>query len=194
MALSTIVLNGSMSDVVLVAVGIAFCYAIVRFVQVRLSRLDIPQPPHSFWFGHLGVVRKFNKAYPPDAAIHHLKNSISREYNLPDIYYLDLWPLIPPTVVVCSPELAAQVTTEQSCPKSPEIEKFLSPFLGKSNIISLNGKKWKELHAVFAPAFAPAYLRTLTDGMVDEVQLYRDKLSQLANSHAEFSMAKLTSI
>ncbi|OJD13923.1 hypothetical protein AJ78_05686 [Emergomyces pasteurianus Ep9510] len=190
MAVSSLISIASPTTLALfVAAATASSYIVSRFLHARRSCRHLPQPPHSFWFGHLLVAGRITQGFPPDAYIHHLLITISREYNFPDLFYLDLWPFADPMVVLCTPELAAQVTTEQAFPKDPSVNYYLSPFLGKSSIISVNGPKWKTLHSTFAPAFAPAYIRTLTDGMVDEVLIYHDNLSQLAKSKKPFSMS-----
>ncbi|EEH42401.2 uncharacterized protein PADG_07221 [Paracoccidioides brasiliensis Pb18] len=182
---------GPISIALFVAVASALYYIGARFLHARLSCRNLPQPPHSFWFGHILVAAKVSKSYPSNSCIHHLLITISREYNLPDVFYLDLWPFAYPMVILGAPELAAQVTTEQAFPKDPVVNEFLSPFLGKSSIISVNGAKWKALHSIFAPAFSPAYVRTLTDGMVDEVLLYYNKLAKFARSREVFSMSNI---
>ncbi|PGH33666.1 hypothetical protein GX50_03493 [[Emmonsia] crescens] len=191
MGISSLI-SASPTAIALFFVAATSCYYTVsRFLYARRSCRDLPQPPHSFWFGHLLVAGRITQAYPPNSYIHHLFITISREYDLPDVFYLDLWPFMGPMIVICSSELAAQVTTEQTFPKDPAVGHFLSPFLGKDSIISVNGSKWKTLHSIFVPAFAPAYIRTMTDGMLDEVLLYHDNLSQLAKSKESFSMSSL---
>ncbi|EDN07453.1 predicted protein [Histoplasma mississippiense (nom. inval.)] len=176
----------------LVGAVTTFSYTVSRFLHARLSCRHLPQPPHSFWFGHLLEVNKINRAYPTNVYIHHTLISLARKYDLPELYYLDLWPFVSPMVVLCKPELAAQVTTEQTFPKDPAVGRFFSPFLGKSSIISVNGPKWKGLHSTFVPAFAPAYIRTLADGMLDEVLIYHDNLAKFAKSQECFAMAPLS--
>ncbi|EQL38322.1 hypothetical protein BDFG_00679 [Blastomyces dermatitidis ATCC 26199] len=180
------------TTIALIAVATTACsYTVSRFLHARRACRDLPQPPHSFWFGHLIVAGKIFRNYPPDAYIHHLLITISREYDLPDLYYLDLWPMANPMIAVCSPELAAQITTEQAYPKDPAVGHFLTPFLGKSSILSVSGPKWKALHSTFVPAFAPAYLRSMAGGILDEVLIYHDNLCQLAKSEQPFSMASV---
>ncbi|OAX83193.1 hypothetical protein ACJ72_02448 [Emergomyces africanus] len=191
MAVSAFISVSPTTLALLVAAATASSYVVSRFLHARRSCRQLPQPPHSFWFGHLLVAGRISQGYRSDAYIHHLLITISREYDLPDLFYIDLWPFAHPMVVLCTPELAAQITTEQAFPKDPAVSEFLSPFLGKSSIISVNGPKWKTLHSIFAPAFAPAYIRTLTDGMVDEVLIYHDNLCQLAKSKESFSMSAL---
>ncbi|PGG97383.1 hypothetical protein GX51_07353 [Blastomyces parvus] len=183
-------ISHSATTIALFGLAVTACsYTVSRFLHARRACRDLPQPPHSFWFGHLIVAGKITRGYPHNVYFHHLAISISREYDLPDLFYLDLWPVANPMLVVCSPELAAQVTTEQAYPKDPAVGHFLTPFLGKSSIISVNGPKWKMLHSIFVPAFAPAYIRTLADGMLDEVLVYHDNLCQRAKSEQPFSMS-----
>ncbi|KAK2748635.1 hypothetical protein FQN55_004188 [Onygenales sp. PD_40] len=174
-----------------VAAVTALCYGFVRLVQVRRLGRDLPQPPHSFWFGHLRLLGELAKAYPHNTYIHHFLISIARDYDFPDIFYLDLWPFSKPTLVVCNHELVAQMTTERNFAKDSEVEKYLRPFLGKHSIISVNGPQWKALHAIFAPAFSPAYIRSMADGMVDEVLLMHNRLTQMAKSGETFSATEL---
>ncbi|EEH22863.2 hypothetical protein PABG_05074 [Paracoccidioides brasiliensis Pb03] len=92
-------------------------------------------------------------------------------------------------VILGAPELAAQVTTEQAFPKDPVVNEFLSPFLGKSSIISVNGAKWKALHSIFAPAFSPAYVRTLTDDKQEDIVGDRDFMEMAISNIKSFLAA-----
>ncbi|KLJ05508.1 hypothetical protein EMPG_11008 [Blastomyces silverae] len=191
MGLSSL-LSHTPTVIALIGVAVTACsYTVSRFLHARRACRDLPQPPHSFWFGHLIVAGKIFRCYPTDAYFHHLLITLSREYDLPDLFYLDLWPMANPMVVLCAPELAAQITTEQVYPKDPAVGHFLSPFLGKSSILSVSGPEWKALHSIFVPAFAPAYIRTMVDGFLDEVLIYHDNLCQLAKSEQPFSMASV---
>ncbi|OJD12477.1 hypothetical protein AJ78_06931 [Emergomyces pasteurianus Ep9510] len=186
-------LSHTATTIALIGVAATACsYTVSRFLHARRACRDLPQPPHSFWFGHLIIAGKIFSCYPPDSYFHHLLISLSREYDLPDLFYLDLWPFANPMVVLCAPELAAQITTEQAYPKDPAVGHYLSPFLGKSSILSVSGPKWKALHSIFVPAFAPAYIRTMADGILDEVLIYHDNLCQLAKSKQPFSMSSVT--
>ncbi|PGH23976.1 hypothetical protein AJ80_02038 [Polytolypa hystricis UAMH7299] len=71
-----------------------------------------------------------------------------------------------------------------------EAIKLMSLLLGEEAILSTNGPAWKRLHSIFAPAFAPAHLRTLIDVIIDEVLIYRQNLVRYAKSGTAFSVEK----
>jgi len=113
---------------------------------------------------------------------------LSRKYSLPDVWYVDLWPIGPQQVVITGPDAAAQVTAIRSYPMHPEVNRFLAPMIGDNVIAATNGPLWKKLHHMMAPAFTPRYVKTLLSTIADEVMLFHGRLRELAKAGDVFSM------
>jgi hypothetical protein len=57
--------------------------------------------------------------------------------NLGDFFYLDLWPLALPQLMIVHPELVAQSKT--TFDKGPLLREYLAPLLRKKAMVSANG-------------------------------------------------------
>lgn len=95
--------------------------------------------------------------------------------------YLDFWPLGPRLLFLSDPEIISQfITTGQSLPKSSLETDYLDRFLGKYNMLSLEGGDWKRQRSMFNPGFSLSHLMTLTPYIVDASMAFYDVLSQKA--------------
>ncbi|OCK82089.1 cytochrome P450 3A30 [Lepidopterella palustris CBS 459.81] len=165
-----------------------FLYAAIRLVRYRRFYKDLPKPPHSFLWGHLKLFGEIVAMYPPNTHPQAYYTSLSQKYNLPGIFYIDLWPLGPSLLIIADPDTASQVTVLKSYPKHIENANFLSPMVGRNNIASVNGSTWKLLHNMLAPAFAPLHVKNLVGMMADEVTLFRGTLGRMSQTGEVFSM------
>ena len=121
-------------------------------------------------------MRSITSRLPPDCHGHSFNYYLQKEYDLPNLFYLDLWPFADPMCVVVDPELAAQVTQQPSLPKHHTLGDFLTPLLGADNIISADGDAWKQLRALFNPAFSLNHLVTLVPSIVDHTLTFVETL------------------
>lgn len=151
---------------------------------------DQPQPPMgNIWLGHLQVAGECQKLFPPARHVHNWQHYIRKKYNLGDYFYLDWWPVGPRWLFIADPELASQyVTTTQSLPKSPLVKDYLDIFLGKSNMVALEGDDWKRIRSMFNPGFAANHLMTLVPYIVDSTMVFIDVLDKKAKNKELFEM------
>lgn len=112
---------------------------------------------------------------------------LTRKYSLPEIFYLDLWPLAPAQIVIVSGEAAAQISTVRAYPINSYVRTLLTPVIGANSIATNNGNLWKKLHHIVAPAFMPRYIKTLLGTMTDESVKFHERLKVLADKET-FSM------
>jgi cytochrome P450 len=111
---------------------------------------------------------------------------VHQKYDLPEIWYLDLWPFAPHWMVLASPDAATEVVQTRNFPKHPETNVFMEPMVGRDAIPGINGALWKEVYHMLAPAFKPATVRQMVATATDEVALFRELLLPLAESGEEF--------
>lgn len=116
--------------------------------------------------------------------------TIHREYNFKEFFAIDTWP-VPGSkkmLVITDPTLAAQVTQTSSLAKTLALQKYLSHLIGGHSLITLEGAKWKAARQLYNPGFALSHLLTLVDGMVDDVLVFCDLLSNHAREGKLFSL------
>lgn len=151
-----------------------------------------PGPPHSWLWGHLQVMGEIAALMPPNCHPQAYYTEIARKYNLEGIFYIDVWPIAPGTVVLSDPGLLEQVTVLKPLPQHPLAEEVLSPMVGHNVIAVTNGPLWKSLHNAMAPAFTWAHIRSLTGLIVDECIEFRKTLDKLCETGEVFSVEHQT--
>jgi cytochrome P450 len=103
--------------------------------------------------------------------------TIAKKYNMPRVFYLDLWPAGCGQVVITDPDVALHVTVTNNHPKH-EAEKWFSkfswislevqsnkpivdPLIGAGNIVTIDGPRWKYLHKMLSPAFSVQHISNM---------------------------------
>lgn len=129
---------------------------------------------------------------PPNTHPQAYYTEIARRYDLKGIFYVDLWPVGPPSVILSDPDLLDQVTVTKPLPMHPMADDFMKPIVGEGIIATVNGPLWKTLHKAMAPAFSWAHIRSLTDLIVDECTVFRTNLDKRVASGESFSMEDLS--
>jgi cytochrome P450 len=131
---------------------------------------------------------KMAKSLPPDAHPHHYWLWLRKEYNLGSFYYVDMWPMGPPTLIICDAEIADHVTVKKSLDKHPMVHEYLKQHLGPENMAAANGAVWKKARTVYNPGFATSHLMTVIANIVDDVETFVDVLGELADGQEKFEM------
>jgi cytochrome P450 len=161
---------------------IIWFYLLLRKKRAEMDGL--PSPPMSLLWGHLKIAGECNARFPPGLHPHSWFAYIQRKYKQGDIFYLDWWPFGPRWLFIANPEIASQyITTVQSLPKSPLETSFLDDFLGHTNMVSAEGRVWKQQRAMFNPGFASNHLMTLVPYIVDSSLVFYDVLKKHAESN-----------
>jgi cytochrome P450 len=113
---------------------------------------------------------------------------IREKYNLGPYFYIDLWPIADPFLAVFEPDLAAQFTTDYSTPKFGAYLDFMVPLAGHGDMVSSSGPHWKKWRSIFNPGFAGGHLMTLVPGIVDQVAIFVERLSELSSKQEPFRL------
>jgi cytochrome P450 len=119
---------------------------------------------------------------PPDVHPHHYWMWLRKEYNLGDFYYFDVWPMGPPTLIICNAEIADQITVKNSLDKHPMVKTFLKQHLGVNNLAATNGQIWKKARTIYNPGFAVSHLMTVISTIIEDVLVFRDILNEFAET------------
>jgi cytochrome P450 len=114
---------------------------------------------------------------------------MKEDYSLPDIFYLDLWPVGPRFIFCNSPDTAALPTTVSAFPQSELIGKFLDGTLGSTAIEATNGSLWKSLHRMLGPGLTPGAVKTYHKFMIEEASIFCDKLKASAEKEEDVNIS-----
>lgn len=177
---------------VAVAVFALVIYPLWRLYQQRSLFKGLPGPPHHAIWGHFLIMRDMAANLPPNTAPHMLTNMMREKYGLGDFFYLDLWPLAPPQLVIVHSELAAHVTQKLNLPKqSGMIRQWTSHILGPKSIVTSNGHDWLVARKSFSPGFQPRKILQRVPDTVDDVLEFCEVLKQHAISGKSFEMIEV---
>ncbi|KAL8972201.1 MAG: hypothetical protein Q9197_002891 [Variospora fuerteventurae] len=132
---------------------------------------------------------KATAAFPPTTHPTVLLRWLMQKHpELSPVFYLDLWPVSAPMILVIDPIGAAQITAENSLPKHPSTEDFLDPVIGYKNLVSMEGKEWKMWRGIFNPGFSSAHLMSLVGLMVDRTVIFTKILEEYAAKETLFEL------
>lgn len=134
------------------------------------------------------------RSLPPDANPQCYAHHIRQRYSLGSFFYLDLWPLSQPQLVIVNHELAAQLTqhTQPALNKGSMIRKFLGPLVGTKAMVAANGHEWKLARRLFAPSMLHGNLLPHVPDMVYDSRVFHSALEQHAKTRDVFAMEDLT--
>lgn len=118
--------------------------------------------------------------------------TIARKYDLPGVFYLDLWPASSGQLVITDPDVAMHITVHRSLPKHEAEKTFLDPLIGKGNIVTSEGPRWKHLRKMLSPAFSVMHVTNMRPMAASEVMKFRSLLMDKAKSGEVFKFEKLT--
>ncbi|KAF9873422.1 hypothetical protein CkaCkLH20_09235 [Colletotrichum karsti] len=184
---------GVSNTLIAFALGASLGYFVIRLIQVRNFYKDKPCPPgHSFLWGHLKLLGEVAATMPPNCHPQYYFTTLSQKYNLPGAWYLDLWPLADPQLVVTDPDAAMQLLTVNPTLKHETVGKYLGPVLGRENIVSVNGEAWKEAHRMLGSGFSPSYVKPMLGMFSEHVLVFHERLRELAKEGEAFSLENET--
>lgn len=132
------------------------------------------------------------RSLPPDADPQSYAHYIRTKYGLGDFFYLDLWPVAIPQLVIVEPELAAQIAQGKApFDKGPMVRQYLGPLVGKKAMVAANGHDWKISRRLFAPGLLHGNLLQHVPDCVDDCLKFRDELVKHAKNGDIFPLESL---
>ncbi|KAL9125405.1 MAG: hypothetical protein Q9217_005390, partial [Psora testacea] len=118
---------------------------------------------------------KLMKTLPPGCHPHILVHYLKQEYNLPDIFYLDMWPFGDQICAITDPNVMYQVTIQHSLPKHPAIEEAICQSRARKAWSPLTGRSTEN-----GGRDAPMHAQTSED---DFVSAFRNQLTWLPKAN-----------
>jgi cytochrome P450 len=188
---------GAVSLLLLAAIPVILRFAYQALYYRRFKELErLPQLTPSLVWGHLKAMGELARKGEPDCDGDELLKTMFRMLGKPPLMVLDLRPLTRPMVVVCSHDVAEQISRSSkafpwSLPKSPTMA-GLNPLVGRHSVLMLEGEEWKALRRRFNPGFSPQHLMTLLPCILDKTQVFLRHLDGFCASGEEFCLEPLT--
>jgi Cytochrome P450 len=142
----------------------------------------VPCPPHSPFWGHLKLMGEMIAGLPPKFHYQQVMAYIGQKYNLPSVFYLDMWPVSYPMMIIQDPGIAAQITQTKSLPKHIVNHHFISPLTGRTSIVITEGAEWKMIRSIVNPGFSPSYIASLTPVIGKHINKFTHKLSKAVST------------
>ncbi|OJJ44441.1 hypothetical protein ASPZODRAFT_145000 [Penicilliopsis zonata CBS 506.65] len=167
-----------------------------RLVYYRRKQYaDWPQLEPSLAMGHLRAMGRRIMSSPSDIHVDHVLANIAKDLGNPPLYMMDLRPASYCMAVVCSHEVAEQISKSSkpfpySVTKSPT-SRMLSQLLGPASIVIAEGEVWKTLRKRFNPGFSHQHLMTLLPCILDKTEQFLANLDRYAASGQDFRLEEL---
>lgn len=127
---------------------------------------------------------------PKDCHVQIAVTTMSHKYKLPGVFYLDLWPVAPSICVITDPDVALYMTVTRNHEKHSQEAKAVDPMMGKANLVTSEGARWKMLHKMLAPAFSITHVTNQRPMVAEAVMEFRAILKKLADSGETFELEK----
>ncbi|KAI0005604.1 cytochrome P450 [Xylariaceae sp. FL0662B] len=167
-----------------------------RSLFQRLQRQGKPMLPHNIILGHLLEAKTAGDELPPGAHGIYVLDRLSRKQNRAPAYYLDVFPVSVPILVVTDHYLANQVTSHPwtGAEKPPSLVKWFAPVTGNGgiNLFTQSGQEWKHDHNLFLPFFNNSNLDATIPVVVEQMLIFRDALRQRVQDGKLFRLEPLT--
>ena len=126
---------------------------------------------------------------PPDLHPHNYAHCARIKYGLGDVFYMDFWPFLAPTLIISNPEIGQQA---QLTPKHEIVTDYMYHLTGGKNLVSMHGAEWKTWRSIFNPGFSASHLMTLVPGIVDDSMVFCEILREHAEKGDVFRLEDLS--
>ncbi len=133
------------------------------------------------------------KQYPPNVHPQLVFTYLKQRYDLPEVWYIDLWPFGPTFMALSSADAAAYAVQTRGYGKHTFVDGFMTNIVGKQSIVAINGPLWKNVQHMLLPAFKPSAVRGLLQPMAEETRTYRKVLEGAAEKGEPVKMELLLS-
>ncbi|KXJ93660.1 cytochrome P450 [Microdochium bolleyi] len=158
------------------AVAVAY-FGTHAYARRRFYR-DLPGPPHSMLWGHLKLLGEYTARMPAGGFVQQALTQIKHDYDLPDVFYLDMWPVLNGIICFTGPDAAAYPTTANVWAQPDFLPDYYKDITGPTFIEVTNGPLWKDLHHRIAPALTPAASRAHLPAIIAAAVTLRDDLAR----------------
>lgn len=136
----------------------------------------------------MGLLLKIRKQLPPHSPIAVLINHIQSVYNLPDLFYLDLWP-IAPSFLITSDTAVANKFLDDYIRHPIALKKGLQPLVGGDRgLISDDSSEWHNTRTLIRSVFSVTNVQRFVPDMAKYTMQLRAVLLHHATMGRRFPM------
>ncbi|KAH7014195.1 cytochrome P450 [Microdochium trichocladiopsis] len=161
-----------------VAAATAIAYLGSRVYARRRFYRDLPGPPHSMLWGHLKLIGDYTSRMPPGGFLQQALTQMKHDYGLPDVFYLDMWPILNGIICLTGADAVAYPTTANVWGQPDFLPSFYKDITGPTFIEINNGPFWKDLHQRMAPSLTPTAIKPYFPALVTAAVALRDDLAR----------------
>jgi cytochrome P450 len=151
-----------------------------------------PKPPHSFLLGNVAAITRAKNSLPPKAHAQLTMLKLQREYDLPGIFYLDLYPLSNPLLIDSDPSVSSQLSQADKFVPPSALMDSIGLLIGRHSIFTSSGKEWRRLRLMFSSGFSLIHVTTLVPQLVDDMLVFQKLLAARAKTGHVFRMNDMT--
>ena len=147
-----------------------------------------PKPPHSLLFGHLALFFSIARQLPGKIPVAITIHRIQAQFNLPDLWYLDLWPLADPFLITGDLAIANQFLNDY--PRHPMVLKQALQHLvgGTRGLVSPDLSEWHSSRTMIRTAFSITNVQRFVPTMARYSMQLREALLKRAKIGNPFPM------
>ncbi|ROT39031.1 cytochrome P450 [Sodiomyces alkalinus F11] len=121
--------------------------------------------------------------YPPDVTGQFTPFALFRAY--PHLasagaFYMDVWPLNAPLLVVFDPAMMAQFSQDTPRPKHDLVKREFRPFSQNLDLVTSEGQTWRTWRAAFNPGFSAQNIMAHIPVFMEEVLVFKAYLGRVA--------------
>ena len=151
-------------------------------------------PEHSLAAGHLIAVKEALDQFPKGAHPTLAFGQLAKNFPKSGVFYVDLWPIGVPFMIVTSPTLAIQATQTSSIAltRPLELQNWFRSITGGPAMFDMSVEEWKPWRALFNPGYSAANLLTHVPHIVEETLVYREILKDHAEKGDMFQLNNIT--
>ncbi|KAG9242824.1 cytochrome P450 [Calycina marina] len=181
---------------ILIAVGSISILLLANFLRKlaahRRRFKDLPKPPHSFLFGHILLFiranKKFSKETHSKIPLNVVVADIQKNYQLPDLFVFDLWPLVDPWLMTGDRKVANQFLNDYR--RHPMVlDAALQPLSGgKRGLVSHDSAEWHDARSVIRTVFSVNNVQRYIPSMARYSKQFCDSLLKRAAEGSSFPM------
>lgn len=141
--------------------------------------------------GNLGVVLAEILASPEGFFHLFCVENIRRKYNMPSVFYLDLWPILPSIMVVAEPAVAKHMTQVQPLQRERFSPNLFSPLLTAEFILAMEQKNWKKENPALNAALTSTRVNEATSLLAPSLHSLRSRLHSISQSGKQYPIKDL---
>ncbi|PGH00055.1 hypothetical protein AJ79_08326 [Helicocarpus griseus UAMH5409] len=149
---------------------------------------DLPKPPYSFLFGHIRLYSKVAKQLSPNSPVSVVFEAIRNKYNLPDVFYIDLWPLSIPFLVTGDLAITNHFLNDYT--RHPlSLKTGLQPLAGGNRgLVSDSIHEWHSARATIRSVFSVTNVQRYVPDMARYSMQLREKLLEHVSTGRRFRL------